>query len=138
MKTHLTKLLLLAPMLPLFAMSGFAITIESLPYTIKKSGTYTLDGNLSFSGTGVAKAITVTASNVVLDLNGYTLIGTNGFAIYGSGVNSVTVKNGTINGFFAGIEFGSGSQELLQNRTVSNASAPCIELIICTSGTIQN
>jgi len=136
MKTQLTKLLLLAPMLPLFAISGFAINIGSLPYTVKKAGTYNLDRNLTFSG---AKAITVTASNVVLDLNGYTLTGTNGgYAIFGSNANSVTVQNGTINGFFAGIEFEDSFQVLLQNLTVSNASSACIELITCITGTIQN
>ncbi len=137
MKTHLTKLLLLAPILPLFAISGFAITIGSLPYTIKKAGTYTLDRNLTYSGN--TKAITVTASNVVLDLNGYTLTGTNGgYAIYGSDANSVTVQNGTISGFFAGIEFQDSFQVLLQNLTVSNPTAACIELITCITGTIQN
>jgi hypothetical protein len=139
MKTHLTKLLLLAPMLPLFAMSGFAITIGSLPYTIKKPGTYTLDRNLSYSGAGDTNAITVTASNVVLDLNGYTLTGTNTtIAIFGGGIKNVTVQNGTITGFSVGVDFDSGSQELLQNLTVSNATAACIELINSTSGTIQN
>jgi hypothetical protein len=136
MKTYLPRILLLASMSSLFAMSGYAGTIDSLPYTIKKPGTYTLAGNLSFSGT--TNAITVTASNVVLDLNGHTLTGTNGYAIFGSGVSNVTVQNGTINGFFAGIEFESGSEELLQNLRISNASAACIELTTCTSGTIQN
>ena len=137
MKTHLTKLLLLTSMLPLFAISGFAINIGSVPYTIKKSGTYTLDRNLSYSGTG--NAITVKASNVVLDLNGYTLTGTDTtIAIFGGSVKNVTVQNGTITGFSVGVEFGSGSQELLQNLTVSNASAAGVELINSTSGTIQN
>lgn len=141
MKTYLTKLLLLASMLPPFAISGFAINIGSLPYTIKKAGTYTLDRNLTFSGPGT-KAITVTASNVVLDLNGYTLTGTNGgnavYAVYGSDANSVTVQNGTINGFILGIYFEDSFQVLLQNLTVSNASTACIELTTITTGTIQN
>ena len=137
MKTHLTKLLLLTSMLPLFAISGFAINIGSLPYTIKKAGTYTLERSLTFSGN--TKAITVTASNVVLDLNGYTLTGTNGgYGVYGSDANSVTVQNGTINGFFLGIYFQDSFQVLLQNLTVSNASSACIELTACIAGTIQN
>jgi len=138
MKTHLTKLLILAPMLLLSAIGGYATTIESLPYTIKKPGTYTLDGNLSYSGAAGTNAITVTASNVVLDLTGYTLSGTNTNAISGAGVSNVTIQNGTINGFLVGVLFENGSQELFQNLRVSNPVVAGIELINSTSGTIQN
>ena len=46
-------------------------TITSIPFTITKSDTYILDKNLSTSSTGAA--ITVAASDVVIDLGGHTL-----------------------------------------------------------------
>jgi hypothetical protein len=71
MKTYLPRFLLLASMSSLFVMSGYATVIESLPFTITKAGTYTLDGNLKYTGAANTDAITVTASNVILDLNGH-------------------------------------------------------------------
>jgi hypothetical protein len=69
---YLTRILALASVSFILAMSGYATTIESVPFTITKTGTYTLDGNLTLSGTN-ATAITVNASNVVIDLTGFTL-----------------------------------------------------------------
>jgi parallel beta-helix repeat protein len=70
--------------------------IKTLPYAIDTSGTYKVAGSLSSSSSG----ITITASNVVLDLNGYTLRGTgpgstNGVYISASCKN-VRVKNGQL------------------------------------------
>ena len=136
MKIYLPRFLLLAAMSSLFAMSGYATVIESLPFTISKSGTYTLDRNLKYSGSSFA--ITVSASTVVIDLSGYTLSGTNGWAIYGDASSNVTVQNGTITGFFAGVELLNGSQELLQNLRLLNIAAGGVELMSCSSSTIQN
>jgi len=61
------------------------------------SGSYYLTGNLTVS-TG-ANGITVTASNVTIDLNGFTLTGPTSVAtgIYlNGGVSNVTIVNGTI------------------------------------------
>jgi nitrous oxidase accessory protein NosD len=126
MKTHLTKLLLLAAMSSLFAISGYATVIESLPYTISSPGTYTLDGNLTYSGT--ATAISVAAPNVVIDLRGFTLTGpgpSSGFtnAIdFSNGATNCTVQNGTITGFDSGVSFGSGSTDVVQNLHVLNTN----------------
>ena len=101
----------------MLVMSGYATTtIESIPFTITKAGTYILDGNLTLSGTGLY-AITVNASNVVIDLNGFTLkngTGTNNGILTTPTATNVTIQNGTITGFSNAVGL-QGSQELVQN-----------------------
>src|SRR5438445_13129756 len=47
--------------------------ISSVPFAITNSGSYYLTTNLT--GTGGGAAISITTSNVTLDLNGFTLAG---------------------------------------------------------------
>ena len=74
-------------------------------FTISAPGEYKLAANLTLSGTNQT-AITVSASNVVVDLNGLTLgtsdqtFSNTGIAV-SNGANNVTVQNGSINGDFA-------------------------------------
>ena len=70
------------------------------PFVINSAGSYYLTGNLAVSG---ATAITVNASNVTVDLNGFTISSTASPAagttvLIGSGRASVTVQNGNISG----------------------------------------
>jgi parallel beta-helix repeat protein len=74
--------------------------ITSTPYYINAPGTYTLTGNLQHVG---STAISIAASDVILDLGGYTLSGaggTKGGYGYGVGVapgaSDVIIRNGTI------------------------------------------
>lgn len=82
------------------------IAQTDLPLTISQSGSYYLAADLSFPTTD-ANAINVTAANVTIDLNGYSLngpgqsAGTSGWGIYATGQN-VTVKNGTVRSFSQG------------------------------------
>ena len=66
------------------------------PFTIAAPGSYVLTGNLTTGGAG---GLVVTATDVVIDLNGFALIGGGG----GDGIlvvaPGVTVKNGSIRGF---------------------------------------
>jgi hypothetical protein len=73
--------------------------ISSLPFTISNSGSYYLTKNLSVSN---ANGITINATNVDLDLCGFTISsttgsGTNGI-ILGPFVDAVTIKNGSVSG----------------------------------------
>lgn len=78
---------------------------------IDRPGSYYLTGNLSTTGT----AIRITADNVTLDLNGHALMGasTNGNADFGIRVDgdagaarkNVTVKHGSIKGYFYSLYF---------------------------------
>ena len=111
MKT-LSSSLFMALLAAFFTLPASAETINctpitSLPATIDTQGLYCLTGNLATSQvSGIA--INITANNVTLDLNGWKVggqaagTGTNAFGIYSTAVN-VTVKNGIVRGFFAGI-----------------------------------
>jgi nitrous oxidase accessory protein NosD len=82
--------------------------ITSIPYTIAAPGIYCLTGNLGPSVTP-GGAITVEANNVVLDLNGWQIVGPapssgiRGYGVYAFQRQNVTIKNGTIRRFFFGI-----------------------------------
>jgi hypothetical protein len=82
--------------------------ITSLPYTITTQGIYCLTGHLS-TGITAGNAITINTNNVVLDLNGYKIgglaagPGTNANGIYAEQRQNIIIKNGTVRGFYAGI-----------------------------------
>jgi len=82
--------------------------ITTLPYTIATQGIYCLTGDLSTSITA-GNAITIDTNNVVIDLNGHKLgglsagTGTNAVGISAFQRQNITVKNGTIRGFYLGI-----------------------------------
>jgi len=76
--------------------------ISSCPYTITVSGTYAVTQDLTCAGT----AITTTASKVDLHLDGHTLSGSGGGdGIYVQGQANVSIDNGTVQGFFEGVDF---------------------------------
>jgi hypothetical protein len=82
--------------------------ITSLPYTIDTQGIYCLKENLVTSITS-GSAITINSNNVVIDLNGYRLGGlpagpsTNAIGILANEQQNITIRNGTVRGFFVGI-----------------------------------
>lgn len=71
------------------------IPIDSLPYTISMTGSYYVTANL----TGPA-GITISTSNVTLDLNGYALIGTAGNTSEGikvtAALTNIVIRNGSV------------------------------------------
>lgn len=78
------------------------------PLAISVPGVYCLTGNITTS-LATQRAINIISDNVVLDLNGYTLSNTFGVTTEANGVRvnkvkNVTVKNGTIRGFYTAIE----------------------------------
>lgn len=78
--------------------------ILALPTLITQSGIYCLTSDFSLA-LASGSAITVNASNVVLDLNGHTIdnlsagAGTNANGVNGYQRRNVVVKNGTLRGF---------------------------------------
>ncbi len=80
-------------------------TITSLPYTISSPGGYRLTGNITYS-TPYTNAITINCDNVVLDLDGFTivygispLISPASPAIRATGRSNITIRNGKLRGF---------------------------------------
>lgn len=76
----------------------------SYGHVISEPGSYYLGGNLEVSGYG---GIYVASTNVVIDLNGFSVIGVSGALQYGihiqAGKGLCSVANGTISGFGYGI-----------------------------------
>ena len=105
---------------PVHAETVDCMPITSLPAVISTQGLYCLTGNLATSITS-DNAITITANNVTLDLNGWKVGGqsagtaTEATGIY-SAANNVTVKNGIVRGFHVGIHL-AGRGATVQNIT---------------------
>jgi hypothetical protein len=118
-------LLLLAIVLVLVPICAFAIDGQVLinqstvmaaggfPYKITQTGSYKLSGNLVAPAS--VSGIFITADDVTLDLNGFTIKGGGGVISFHSGVdspnsNNTTVKNGSVTGFSGnGITLNTGS-----------------------------
>ena len=82
--------------------------ITYLPYTISTPGIYCLNANLETDMT-TGNAITINVNNVVIDLNSRKLgggsagAGTLATGIYAYQRKNITIKNGTVRGFYRGI-----------------------------------
>ena len=133
MKRHIVLSFITAglALLPLASSQAFetsvavgATAITSLPFTITASGNYYLPANLTFAAPGGA-AITVAASQVVLDLNGRTLASGAGSAfnigVYVFNQVDVTIQNGDIDGFgYAGVYLAPNSTDNNAKNIVDN------------------
>jgi hypothetical protein len=95
-----------------------------------------------------SKGLVIAANNITLDLNGFTLSGTpvgeGAPGILLDGVTGVTVKNGTVTQFDAGvsIEFGSGNTvtgiRALDNRSVNSVYGDGVTIYRSNSNRITN
>lgn len=103
--------------------------ISSLPFTINQSGNYYLTRSLT-GGAGTA-GITINASNVTIDLGGFTL---QGASTTGSGIvvpspqSAIRVTNGNIIGWGNGIAAPSATYSHVDNVTVIGAGTVGIDL----------
>jgi hypothetical protein len=91
--------------------------ISSAPFSITSSGSYYLTQNLTVAS---GNAITITASNVTLDLNGFAIsstespAGSSSAILISSGLANITIMNGlissnvTYSGSYSGTGFGNG------------------------------
>ncbi len=93
-----------------FAVDGVVLINQStvmaaggFPYTISQPGSYKLSGNLTAPAN--TRGIVISASNVTLDLNGFTLEGSRTFPLVYPAIESccgfqgITIRNGTISNF---------------------------------------
>lgn len=115
-----TKLVLLAALICVPAITRAVTVITSLPYSITKPGSYVLESNLTAAGTD---GIDIkNASNVSINLNGYTLTGdTSGIGINAQGeINNIIVQNGAITGFGSGVNFDVNSSNASQRVVLKN------------------
>jgi hypothetical protein len=100
-----------------------ATAITSVPFTISTSGNYYLASNITTSAFSGA-AITIAASEVVLDLNGRTLANSTStnfaYGVFVFNQVDVTVQNGDIDGFYFGVFFSPNSTDANAKNTASN------------------
>jgi parallel beta-helix repeat protein len=87
-------------------------------------------------------AISITADDVILDLNGYTMSGTGpgsqteGISAPLANQNSITIRNGTLKGFTGAIDLG-GDSNVVENMRVLDCFAEGIALS-GSSNTVRN
>jgi hypothetical protein len=101
-----------------WADTGRCDRIRAVPTVISSPGVYCFDHHV---GTGITSgaAITIQSDDVVLDLAGFTLAGTAGPAgtargIVAVGRRNVTIRDGTVRGFEAGISLSGGQNNLVE------------------------
>jgi hypothetical protein len=115
---------------PAAAETLLCTTIAEVPYVISQPGIYCLDRDIQMSSEAPGAAITIASSQVVLDLNGFTLrnlpvhprnTATNG--IHAVNREHVTVKNGTVSGFLRGVYLQGNSAGLNEGHVVEGIQA---------------
>jgi hypothetical protein len=110
--------------------------------TISQPGSYKLVQNLTFTSSS-GTCLTITANFVTLDLAGFTINKPNGqgpgnptMAIAaGADTNGITVRNGSISGFGAGVDLG-GSNSVVEEVRVG-FPCPC-EVGISATGIVRS
>ena len=101
--------------------------ISSLPFKITAQGSYYLTANLI--ATGNTAGITISASNVTLDLNGFALVGGGSGSVTGINVpaaqKNILIRNGTVRGWTnGGINASNATNSVIQGIRLSNNTAP--------------
>ena len=89
--------------------------ISSAPYTITQEGSYYLTGNIFVAGN--TNAITVLASQVTIDLNGFGLFGESGVnaaIVVPNPQLNITVRNGTLEYWGVGVQATNASNSSLE------------------------
>ena len=143
MKKALAYAVLAAGSMLLSVASYGQTVIDSVPFTITKPGKYILQGNLFLNPPGVA-AIAVRASNVNIDLSGFSLlcsgfVFSSGIQVVTGSVHDVVIQNGTINNFTQGIIVSGASAVLLENVQVTSISgSAAVELENCSNSIVRD
>jgi parallel beta-helix repeat protein len=108
------------------------IIIQPTPGTVTIYESTTLQSNIYDS-------VSIEASNVVLDLNGYSIIGGWGIGINIFQKTNVTIKNGGIMNFIAGMAIANSANIVVENCTISHNSWMGVSLMASSySNTVAN
>ena len=109
------------------------LSFRTYPFTsISMPGSYQLAGDVS-------NQITISASNVSLDMQGHTVSGGTSGIVINSGLNNVTIKNGVVDSVSSnGIQVGAGCSNItIKDVQVKNAIRG-INVNQVTNGLIKN
>jgi len=112
--------------------------ITTIPYYIANSGVYCLRRDFMLPS-GYKKAITVGASNVTLDMNGFRITNTPANiyladGITASGKGNLVIRNGILSGFSRGLYIrlgdvpGASRGHIIENMRVDNGSLVGMEI----------
>ena len=99
--------------------------IGAVPYTISAPGSYYFTTNLT-GGSDGGPGITIAASHVTLDLNGFILAGgsvTGNGIVATAGQSNIVVRNGTVNHWATGIDAHASSYCCFESLRVCENSA---------------
>jgi hypothetical protein len=97
--------------------AGCTGMITAVPHTISAPGVYCLAQNLALTTNGGYPAIGVASDSVVVDLKGFRLTGLSiGPGSYAYGIaaldqKNITVRNGTVRGFYIGVFLNDSSPD---------------------------
>jgi parallel beta-helix repeat protein len=114
----------------------------SSEFLITQPGSYYLTTNIV--GVSGENGINISANNVTLDLNGFTVQGISGVlsGVYiHAGYTNVTVRNGNISGWGSGItDYGSGVEAYANNVNLErlNSSANNFGIYLTNSGVVRD
>jgi Periplasmic copper-binding protein (NosD) len=100
------------------ALAGAATVIDHLPYDITASGVYELQSDLTANGTD---GINVRANNVVINLNGFTLTGSESAGVEVDSDN-VIVRDGSISSSAIGVWLKGSQCKVEDLRLLKNAA----------------
>jgi hypothetical protein len=108
---------------PVTGTNAAALGLTAIPggttqFSITQPGSYILTGNLTVAGV----AIGVSAGDVTLDLNGYTVTCTdpNSYAIYLGSFRNITVRNGHLRGGDSGLGCSVLTDSIIEDLLVTN------------------
>jgi len=116
----------------------------TFPLCIDRPGNYVLLSNLMVSKPAIP-GILIMADDVILDLQGHSLIGPDGgekyegsVGIQSSGNTNIAAKNGTVMGFFYGVCLSGGSHEIACINASGNNTGIKAEFSTVTNCTGNN
>lgn len=116
------KRLLVLAFLLLIVQAANATNINACTNLVNASSPYALNASI----TGVAgTCMNFTQNNIVLNMNGFTITGTNANNKYGiniSGRTGAVVENGTIASFAVGVDIENSNNSRIKNVTVKNGN----------------
>jgi len=107
------------------ALGSGAGKITSVPQTITAPGVYCVTTKIT-SNLSSGAAITINANNVVLDLNDFAIgnLGagatTTAIGVYATDRQNITIRNGTLRGFFVGVALIDGTAATSSGHLVQN------------------
>ena len=113
-------------------------------FIISQSGSYYLTGNIT--GVSAKNGISIQASNVTVDLNGFTMTGTGGGSVAGITIPStqtnVVIRNGVLpNWGQAGVSASNATNCLFEHLIISNvigANGSAVGISVGTGSTVSN